>query len=122
MASCIKLTAKYLKLRGDLWSIDADRKSIIEQQLHLQVELNTTQQNLREVLIGSQTAAGSSEQNRKMLLIFISLVEIQELALSTAFDHDTLHQKFDAHPSVLRTYQNLAYNLAASLKKIIKKH
>ncbi|MCF6140910.1 FUSC family protein [Flavobacterium sp. K77] len=120
MASCIKLTAKYLKLRGDLWSIDADRKSIIEQQLHLQVDLNTTQQNLREVLIGSQTAAGSSEQNRKMLLIFISLVEIQELALSTAFDHDTLHQKFDAHPAVLRTYQNLAYNLAASLKKLSK--
>ncbi len=120
IAACIKLTAKYLKLRGDLWSINADRKSIIEQQLQLQMELNVTQQNLREVLIGSQTASGSSEQNRKMLLVFISLVEIQELALSTAFDHDTLHKKFDDHPYVLRTYQNLAYNLASSLKKVSK--
>lgn len=120
MAECIKLTAKYLKLRGDLWTLNADRKSIIEKQLHLQVELNTIHQNIREVLISSHTTSGSSNQNRKMLLVFISLVEILELALSTAFDHDKLHQKFDDHPKVLHTYQNLAYNLAASLKQLSK--
>lgn len=120
IAECIKLTAKYLKLRGDLWTLNADRKSIIEKQLHLQVELNTIHQNIREVLISSHTTSGSSNQNRKMLLVFISLVEILELALSTAFDHDKLHQKFDDHPKVLHTYQNLAYNLAASLKQLSK--
>jgi hypothetical protein len=45
---CIKLTAKYLKLRGDLWTV-TDRKAIIEKQLHLQVELNTIHQ--RGVLV-----------------------------------------------------------------------
>jgi uncharacterized membrane protein (TIGR01666 family) len=120
IAECIKLTAKYLKLRGDLWTINADKKAIIEKQLHLQVELNTIRQNIREVLISSHTASGSSNQNRKMLLVFISLVEILELALSTAFDHDKLHQKFDDHPKVLFTYQRLAYNLAASLKQLSK--
>ncbi|MFV8342756.1 FUSC family membrane protein [Flavobacterium sp. XS2P39] len=120
IAECIKLTAKYLKLRGDLWTIDADRKAIIEKQLHLQVELNTIRQNIREVLIGSHTNSGSSNQNRKMLIVFISLMEILELALSTAFDHDKLHQKFDEHPKVLLTYQRLAYNLAASLKQLSK--
>jgi hypothetical protein len=30
-------TYRYLKLRGDLWTVTADRKAIIE-QLHLQVE------------------------------------------------------------------------------------
>lgn len=125
IAECIKLTAKYLKLRGDLWTLNADKKSIIEKQLHLQVELNTIHQNIREVLISSHTTSGSSNQNRKMLLVFISLVEILELALSTAFDHDKLHQKFDDHPKVLLTYQRLAYNLAASLKQLsksVKKH
>ena len=125
IAECIKLTAKYLKLRGDLWTLNANKKSIIEKQLHLQVELNTIHQNLREVLISSHTTSGSSHQNRKMLLVFISLVEILELALSTAFDHDKLHQKFDDHPTVLLTYQRLAYNLAASLKQLsksVKKH
>ena len=120
IAECIKLTAKYLKLRGDLWTINADKISIIEKQLHLQVELNTIHQNIREVLISSHTTSGSSNQNRKMLLVFISLVEILELALSTAFDHDKLHQKFDDYPKVLLTYQRLAYNLAASLKQLSK--
>ncbi|RTY90202.1 FUSC family protein [Flavobacterium sp. RSP46] len=120
IAECIKLTAKYLKLRGDLWTIDADKKAIIEKQLNLQVELNTIHQNIREVLINSHISAGSSNQNRKMLLVFIAMVEILEVALSTSFDHDKLHRKFDNHPRVLLTYQNLAYNLATSLKQLSK--
>ncbi|TRX41378.1 FUSC family protein [Flavobacterium restrictum] len=120
IASCISLTSKYLKLRGDLWKIDADKKTIIDKQLHLQVALNTIHQNIRKVLLGNQSTVAASAQNRKVLIVFIALVEILELALSTAFDHDKLHQKFDAHPKVLVTYQNLAYNLASTLKKIAK--
>jgi uncharacterized membrane protein YccC len=120
IAECIRLTAKYLKLRGDLWTLNADKKAIIERQLHLQVELNTIRQNIREILIGNQTNSASSNQNRKMLIVFVSLVEILELALSTSFDHDKLHLKFDDHPKVLNTYQNLAYNLAATLKQLSK--
>ena len=120
IAECIKLTAKYLKLRGDLWTLNSDKKVIIEKQLHLQVELNSIHQNIREVLINGSNNTASSNQNRKMLLVFISLVEILELALSTAFDHDKLNSKFDNHPKVLFTYQSLAYHLAASLKKISK--
>ncbi|HMI08710.1 MAG TPA: FUSC family membrane protein, partial [Flavobacterium sp.] len=120
MAECIKLTSKYLKLRGDLWNADAERAKIIERQLHLQVELNIIHENIREILIRNRPDSGSSNQNRKMLLVFISLVEIMELALSTSFDHSKLHEKFDAHPKVLKTYQNLAYNLGATLKQLSK--
>ena len=118
IAVCIKLTSKYLKLRGDLWNPDADKKTIIEKQLHLQVELNEIHQNIREVLISNYS--GSSNQNRKLLIVFISLVEILELALSTSFDHNRLHKKFEDHPEVLFTYQTLAYNLASSLKRLSK--
>ena len=120
LANCIKLTAKYLKLRGNLWTVDANRKAIAEKQLHLQVALNTIHQNIREALIGGHSSAAPSTHNQKMLLIFIALVEILELALSTAFDHNTLHKKFDEHPKVLRSYQNLAYTLASSLKQLSK--
>ena len=118
---CINLTSKYLKLRGDLWELNSDRKEITKKQLVLQVELNEVHENIREILIRNRTDYGSSNQNRKMLLAFISLVEIMELAISTSFDHNKLHQKFDEHPKVLITYQNLAYNLAKSLKSLSKK-
>lgn len=116
IAECIKVTSKYLKLRGDLWKVDSDRKAITKKQLDLQVQLNTIHENIREILIRNRTTSGSSNQNRKMLLVFISLVDIMELAVATSFDHNKLHQKFDNHPRVLKTYQNLAYNLAKSLK------
>ncbi len=118
IALCIKLTSKYLKLRGDLWSPAADRKLIIEKQLYLQVEINDIHENIREVL--NKDYSDSSNQNRRLLIVFISLVEILELALSTSFDHNRLHKKFEKHSQVLITYQTLAYNLAASLKKLSK--
>ncbi|WP_413997731.1 FUSC family membrane protein [Flavobacterium sp. W1B] len=120
IAECIQLTSKYLKLRGDLWELNSDRKDITKKQLVLQVELNTIHENIREVLIRNRTSSGSSNQNRKMLIVFISLLEILELAISTSFDHDKLHQKFDDHPKVLKTYQNLAYNLGLILKQLSK--
>ncbi|PXY40749.1 FUSC family protein [Flavobacterium cheongpyeongense] len=119
IAEGIKLTAKYLKLRGDLWSPEANRKTIIEKQLGIQVELNEIHEDLRKVLIGNQSSTATS-QNRKMLLVFITLVEIQELALYTSFDHSKIHEKFAKHPDVIRTYQNVAYKLASTLKKLSK--
>ncbi|NMH29215.1 FUSC family protein [Flavobacterium silvaticum] len=118
LAECMRLTSKYLKLRGDLWDKEANRNKIIEKQLNLQVELNTIHENIREVVIRTRFSSGHSDRNRKLLLVFISLVEIMELALSTSFDHRKLHEKFEGNEFVLKTYQNLAYNLAAHLKKI----
>lgn len=120
VAECIKLTSKYLKLRGDLWKTNADKKVIIEKQLHLQVELNEIHHNIRKVVIGKQINSVSSNQNRKMLMVFISLLEILEIALSTSFDHDKLHKKFEDYPKILSTYQKLAYNLASNLKQLSK--
>lgn len=120
IAEGMRLTAKYMKLRGDLWNADADRAAIVEKQLNLQVEINLTHENLREVLLRNRSNTENSNRSRKMLLVFISLMEILELALSTSFDHSKLHQTFSAYPKVLSTYQNLAYNLASTLKKISK--
>ncbi|RZJ27430.1 MAG: FUSC family protein, partial [Flavobacterium sp.] len=120
ISECIRLTAKYLKLRGDLWNVDADREKIIGKQLHLQVELNVIHENIRESLVNPRGNSGQSNQNRKLLIVFISLVEILELGISTSFDHAKLHKKFAEHKTVLLTYQNLAYNLAATLKKLAK--
>ncbi|HEU0138039.1 MAG TPA: FUSC family membrane protein, partial [Flavobacterium sp.] len=120
ISDCIRLTSKYLKLRGDLWDGDADRAKIVEKQLNLQVELNQIHENIREILIRNRPESGHSEQDRKMLLVFISLVDIMELALSTSFDHSKLHAKFSNYPNVLQTYQNLAYNLSSTLKQIAR--
>lgn len=120
MAECIRLTAKYMKLRGDLWNVGADRSKIVEKQLALQVELNNIHENLREILIRNRSRQGSSNENRKMLLLFIYSVEVLELALSTSFDHNRLHTAFKGDASILNSYQQLAYKLANALKTVSK--
>lgn len=121
VAECARLTAKYLKLRGDLWTIGANRTHITEKQLRLQVELNTIHENIRETLLRAGSAAGSSHQNRKLLVAFVSLIEILELGLSTSFQHEKLHLKFKDHKHVLDAYQNIAYHLGATLKRLSRK-
>ena len=118
IAACLNLTSKYLKLRGDLWDTEASRESIIKEKLLLQVQLNETHENLREILIRNRSTSGSSNQNRKMLIVFDSLLEILELGLSTSFNHQKFNEQFSAYPQVLKNYQNLAYNLAFTLKSI----
>ena len=118
IASCLKLTSKYLKLRGDLWDTKAPREKIIKSQLLLQVQLNETHENIREVLIRNRSNSGGSNQNRKMLLVFVSLLDILELALSTSFNHQKFNEQFVHYPQILQHYQDLAYNLASTLKRI----
>lgn len=118
IAECLDLTSKYLKLRGDLWDNEAARETIIKEKLVLQVKLNATHENLREILIRNRSTSGTSDQNRKMLIVFDSLIEILELGLSTSFNHQKFNEQFIAYPQILKNYQNLAYNLAYTLKSI----
>ncbi|MGH2666339.1 FUSC family membrane protein [Flavobacterium sp.] len=118
ISDCLKLTSKYLKLRGDLWNLDADRIKITENQLEIQVELNAIHENIRESLIRSALHSSNSDKNRKMLLVFTNLMEILEIALSFSFNHHELQQKFEDHPKMLKTYQELAYNIASTLEKL----
>ncbi len=118
IAEGLNLTSKYLKLRGDLWDTEAARESIIKEKLLLQVQLNATHENLREILIRNRSTSGSSNQNRKMLIVFDSLLEILELGLSTSFNHQKFNEQFTNYPQILKNYQTLAYNLAWTLKSI----
>lgn len=120
IAEGLRLTSRYLKLRGDLWNIYADRSKIVEKQLNLQVDLNTIHDNLREIILRNRPDGGNSHRSRKLLLAFVSSVEIMELAVSNSFDHSKIQKRFSSHPRVLRTYQNLAYSLAGALKQIAK--
>lgn len=120
LAESLELTAQYMKLRGDLWQNKKNKVNIVREQLEIQVKLSASHQNLREALMHKRANSGSSGQNRKMLIMFITLVDILELALATSFDHAKLNKKFAKHPEVLETYQNLAYNLASILDELSK--
>ncbi|WP_318639751.1 FUSC family protein [Flavobacterium ardleyense] len=118
LADSLELTAKYMELRGDLWKKKDNKVDIVKRQLELQVKLNASHEDLREALMHRRANSGSSGQNRTMLIMFITLVDILELALATSFDHERLNKKFSKHPEILNNYQTVAYNLAAMLNEL----
>lgn len=117
-SDCLELTSKYLKYRAELWSKNTNIDKIVEKQLKIQIKLNEIHQNLREYLIKNKANTGNSAHNRKLLVAFSELVEIQEIAVSTAFDHQHLHELFEGHEEVITCYQQLAYQFSETIYNI----
>ncbi|MDR2223750.1 MAG: FUSC family protein [Flavobacteriaceae bacterium] len=117
-SECLNLTADYLKHRGQLWDIDANKDKIVEEQLNIQVKLNEVHENMREYLVRNKANTGNSSNNRRLLVAFSTLVEILEIAVSTSFDHKKLQELFENEPDIIRDYQSLAYDLADSVSRL----
>jgi hypothetical protein len=102
-----------------LWTLNVDRKSLKSNCIFKL--LNTIHQNIREVLISSHTTSGSSNQNRKMLLVFISLVEIPgTCVIHTVLISDTNRIKIWCPKVSLHTYRTFYLQSMASLKQLSK--
>ncbi|MDR0228865.1 MAG: FUSC family protein [Flavobacteriaceae bacterium] len=117
-SECLNLTADYLKHRGQLWDIDANKDKIVEEQLNIQVKLNEVHENMREYLVRNKANTGNSSNNRRLLVAFSTLVEILEIAVSTSFDHKKLQELFENEPDIIKDYQSLAYDLADTVSKL----
>lgn len=117
-SDCLELTSKYLKYRAELWSKNANTQKIVEKQLNIQIKLNEIHQNLREYLIKNKANTGNSANNRKLLVAFSELVEIQEMAVSTNFDHQRLHELFKGHEDIIQCYQQLAFQFSETIYNI----
>lgn len=118
LAENLFLTAKYLKLRGRLWDPLEDRDKIMEKQLKVQVELNTLHEHLRELMLNARQQSGLSDRLQERVLVLIYSIEILELGLATTFDHRAYFELFKERPKYLKAYQELAFELATTLKKI----
>jgi hypothetical protein len=93
-----KINLEVFTTREDLWELESDRKTITKKQLNLQVQLNTIHENIREILIRNRTRARLIKIENYYSYLFISLVEIMELAIATSFDHNKLHQNSTITP------------------------
>lgn len=118
VADCIEMTSDYLKLRAQLWNEDADREKINRQMLEKQIRINELHEHIREYLVYNKARTINSNNNRKLLIALTSLVEILELSMANAFNHQEFIDFFKKDPSVLQEYKQLAENFAVSLNHL----
>ncbi|WP_246136810.1 FUSC family protein [Gillisia hiemivivida] len=114
----LELTSKYLEIRGKLWDSNSNREELQKRILELQADLNVNHEKLREILITSRKSSGSSNFERKRLLIFIQLIDILELAMANPVDYEKMDEILSKHPEKRQLFQTLTFEMASRMKHI----
>src|SRR5690606_24646300 len=118
LSKTLKLTADYLRIRGELVAEKKDRTELLKKLLNTQTELTTTHETLRDILISSRTGSGKSEYEGKRMLIFVQLVDMLELAMANPVNYSKTDELFIHKPQQLKDFQGLLFAMSSRLNAI----
>lgn len=118
LSKTLKLTADYVRTRGELVSETNDRTDLLKKLLTTQTELTTTHETLRDILISSRKGSGKSEYEGKRMLIFVQLVDMLELAMANPVNYSKTDELFAQKPEQLKNFQGLLFAMSSRLNAI----
>ncbi|QQX77665.1 MULTISPECIES: FUSC family protein [Aequorivita] len=118
LSKTIKLTADYLKSRGELVAETTDRTTLLKKLLSIQTELTAIHETLRDILIESRTGSGKSDYEGKRLLIFVQLVDMLELAMANPVNYSKTDDFFKRKPEQLADFQGLLFAMSNRMNAI----
>lgn len=114
----LDLTSNYLRVRGELLAPSSDRDVLQRKLIDLQASLNANHETLRDILISSRKTSGSTNYQRKRLLIFIQLVDFLELAMANPVNYEKMDEILSKHPEKVELFQQLILDMASRLNYI----
>lgn len=118
LAEAMRLTADYLRLRGEQLIRPAEAEAIQERLFELQRELNDQHEKLRELFIADRGRSGASADADRLYLVFIELVDVLELAVSRSANHMQLRPRFAEDPVGMQPLTDIAFALADRLREL----
>lgn len=118
LSQTLKLTADYLKTRGELVAETGDRSELLKKLLNTKTELTAIHETLREILISSRTGSGKSDYEGKRLLIFVQLVDMLELAMANPVNYAKTDAFFRKKPIQLANFKELLFAMSDRLNVI----
>lgn len=121
LSKTFKLTAEYLRTRGELVKQKNSRTDLLKKLLNIQIELTTIHETLREILISSRKGSGKSDYEGKRMLIFVQLIDMLELAMANPVNYAKTDELFKKNPEQLRDFQGLLFAMSDRLE-IISNH
>lgn len=118
LSKTLRLTADYLRNRGELVAEIADRTELLKKLLQTQTELTATHETLRDILISSRTGSGKSDYEGKHMLIFVQLVDMLELAMANPVNYSKTDRFFKKKSKKLANFQGLLFAMSNRLNVI----
>ncbi|MFD2541949.1 FUSC family membrane protein [Lacinutrix gracilariae] len=107
LSDTLSLTGKYLKVRAKLLTKQNKREKFSKKALVLQNQISEKHETLRESLLEGRKRSGRSFSSERRLLIFISLIDIFELAEANALDYSKIDSLFGAHKTHLNAFKKM---------------
>lgn len=118
LSKTLKLTAEYLRIRGQLVAEKNNRSELLKKLLTVQIELTATHETLRDILISSRTGSGKSDYEGKRMLIFAQLIDMLELAMANPVDYSKTDELFKKKPGKLADFQKLLFAMSNQLNDV----
>jgi uncharacterized membrane protein YccC len=118
LTDCFQLTAEYIRIRGKLALASENARALKRKLFNLQVDLNTTHESLRELLLTERQSSGFSNYKRKQLLIFIELIDILELSMANPANYEQINKLFKNQLQFVKPFIELIFQLSNRLDQM----
>ena len=118
LGDCIQAVSAYLYTKSVFYGRDPDYDRNYQRLLEQQVDVHEKQNLVRELLFKSrEIVKESTNRGRILVMIFLDIVDLFEVAMTSHQDYKTLHLFFD-QSGILEKYQEVLISLAADLDDI----
>ena len=115
LSDTLLLTGKYLKIRAKLLTKPNKRDKFSKKALILQTQISEKHETLRELLLEGRKRSGRSYSNERRLLIFISSVDVLELALANTLDYSKIDSLIGLHKAHLNAFKKMNKEMGSHL-------
>jgi uncharacterized membrane protein (TIGR01666 family) len=118
LGDCIQSTSAYLHTKAIFYGRDPDYDKNYQRLLELQVEVHEKQNLVRELLFKSRDIVKeSTTKGRVLVMMFLDIVDLFEVVMTSHQDYRTLHRFFD-NTGILEKYEALLFSLSSELEDI----
>ncbi|MET2984223.1 FUSC family protein [Aureibaculum conchae] len=121
LSEALDLTGEYLEIRGELLVEREQHDTLFKKILELQTKINEKHETLRESLFIKRKKSGRSHYEEKRLLIFISLVDILELAIANTIDYSKIDILFKPEKRDLIAFKEVNKAMGNHLRMLSEK-
>jgi len=118
LGECIHETAKYLRIKAELYDTKTNISDEYKKLVMQQVVVNEKQEQVRELLFKNREILKESiRSGRILVLTFVDLIDLYEHITATWYDYNSLHERF-SDTGILNEISVIIKNIADELDNI----
>jgi uncharacterized membrane protein (TIGR01666 family) len=118
LGECLIEVANFIRIKAEFYNPNADIDKTYQQLLDQQVVVNQHQENVRDILFRTRKLLrDSSPTGRKLLLIFVDLIDLYEQTNATHYQYQQIQKQFK-DSEALTYFHQIIQQLAEELEHI----